>query len=547
MEKAVTSEQGGQREALFCYAGFFIVILSLLPWLSHYLQLVVGVDVAYLSNSAAYFLDGKRMSEYYYDTNPPLSILIYIPNIILQKYLGVSLHHATAIYTLCILLFSLVASLFVLRKVDNIRKDEIAVLLAAFVVVSTVMPQYDFGQKDHFLSMALLPMILVQYAITQKVSLNTFVKIGILIVCSVFILLKPHFGLVPATLFVHRAIVQRRLSVCFDIDFVILASVTLSYLGIIFLYFDDFIWIILKDALKYYAVYAHPDIVPLSLSLCVLSVSVFLIAKYAVKETSEITGFLLCVSLICIIPYYLQGKGWVYHRLPYTAIAMPAIMVVVYHCAGKLVALFEIKAGARVMQGIIWYLSIVLLMSTALKNMAEIPTEESYENSEIVRVVQECGEECNNFFLFHDLINISHETSVYTGKAHASRFPVLWFIRYLVYAQWLLDNGYSPALSQKEIEDAWSKYLPLVVRDFVRHQPDILFIGHVTFGDAGLPEYKHKFNFEKSIVMQSPEFEKLWEDYEIVDILYVDRRKYIFHLDDREHMMRFDVYRKIPE
>lgn len=534
------------KESVFLFLVFGVVLASLVPWAFMYLGMAIGVDVAYLSRSAEFFLDGKRMSEFYYDTNPPLSILIYVPNIMLGKFFGIPLYVATVLYTSLILLFSLISSFFLLKKYDDVRNDEILVLLSAFLVSSTVMTQYDFGQKDHFLSMALLPLVLLQYALTQKIQINVFAKIVILIACSILILLKPHFGLVPAALFIHRAIKQRRMSVCLDTDFVFLASAAVSYLAITFLYFEDFISVVLEDAVLYYTAYTNPDIMVLSLKMMIAPAFVILAQRFVFKDVSKVISVLAWASIICIIPYFMQGKGWSYHSFPYLVLFFSTAMVMSYHALGLIVGLFELKKGQKLFQMMGLYLFLLLWISTSSEKIKEFPTHAFYKNSEIVQQLALCEEGCS-FFLFHDLINISHEASVYSGQKHASRFPVLWFVPYLEYAQSLLDRGLPPILSQDKIDAAWNKYIPLILEDFEHYNPDTLFIGHVDYTLESDVEYRNDFDFVESVVGRDENLRALWDEYEIVDILYIDRRKYIPRMPGDEKLMRFDVYRKIAD
>ncbi|MBI3442113.1 MAG: hypothetical protein HY052_09995, partial [Proteobacteria bacterium] len=70
-----------------------VFFLCALPWLFFHIQSAVHGDVAFLSMAAQRVLAGQRMVDAYFDNNPPMSYLIYIPAALLSK-LGIPLWYS---------------------------------------------------------------------------------------------------------------------------------------------------------------------------------------------------------------------------------------------------------------------------------------------------------------------------------------------------------------------------------------------------------------------------------------------------------------------
>ena len=520
-------------------AVLLVILLTLLPWTINFLSYAINVDIAFLTLSAERLLEGETMSEAYYDTNPPLSIIVQIPAALIAALTPIPLYYATTIYIFILLGLSIFAANLLLKKIPDLTISQRYIILYVFLFMNTVKLGYDFGQKDHILGMALFPLALAQILITKRIEFNNILKWGVLIIGALLILLKPHFGLIPATIFLHRMVYQRRLTVFLDVDFLCLASIAIGYVGIVFFLFPDFISVILPDILKYYASDISPDVIQLGIILMVQNALPLIICLMFFKKAHPLISIFSLISVLCIIPVILQGKGWAYHIIPadiffYCSVALFLGYLISFTFDYLKLEIPKELAGLFVIAGLlIWQIA---------ENFEQIniPTHESYKNTEFVQMINACGEDCS-FLVLHDMINISQELSVYTDKPHASRFPTMWFVAFLLNAQHKLDTGETPMLSQQEIDDATLKYTTMMAEDFEKYDPDIIFVGLV----PNPIKEGELFDFRSYLIEKNPQtFEKLWNSYTLEKSIDVDRLSYMQRKKPNEDLIRYNIYRK---
>ena len=520
---------------------FMIIILALVPWAKNFLSYAINVDIAYLTLSAGRLLAGEAMSEAYYDTNLPLSIIVQIPAALIAKITPIPLYYATTIYVFILLGLSTLATNLLLKKINEITISQRYIVLSVFIIMNTIKLGYDFGQKDHIIAMALFPLILAQVLITARIDFNNFLKCSVLFAGSLLILLKPHYGLVPAAIFLHRIFYQRRLSVFKDIDFLFLAGMALIYVASIFLFFPDFISIILPDILKYYASDISPEVIKVGLILMVQAAIPLLICQLFLKKAPALVSIFSAVAIICLIPFIMQGKGWAYHAIPeniffYSSVGLFIGYIISFTLENLKIKEFEQTAGLLIVTGL-----LLFIVSKNYKKNIDIPTHDSYKNTGFAKMINECKSENCSFLVLHDMINISHEFSVYTGREHASRFPIMWFVPFLLNAQNKIDKHEMPLLTQKEIDGATDKYTNMIADDFEKYKPDIIFVGLFPnpIKDGEL------FDFRAYLLEKNPQrFEKIWNSYTLEKSDDVDRLEYMERLKPGEKLIRYNIYKK---
>ncbi len=520
---------------------FMVVIISVIPWALNFVSYAINVDIAYLTLSAGRLLDGQAMSQAYYDTNLPLSIIVQVPAVLIHKITSIPLYYATTIYTFFLLLLSSISINLLLKNIKDITISQRYIVLSVFIVMNTIKPGYDFGQKDHILAMALFPLVLAQILITARIDFNKALKYSVLFAGSLLILLKPHYGLVPAAIFLHRIFYQRRLNIFKDIDFIFLSAMALLYIAVIFIFFPDFISIILPDILKYYASDISPEIIKLGLILMAQAAMPLLVCQLFFKQAPALISIFSIISAICFIPFIMQGKGWAYHSIPadiffYSSIGLFIGYIISFALENLKIKKFKQTTELLVVTG--------LLLFMALKNYEkniDIPTHDSYKNTEFAKMINECGSENCSFLVLHDMINISPELSVYTGHRHASRFPTMWFVPFLLNAQNRLDEYEMPLMTQKEIDKATNKYTNMIADDIEKYNPDIIFVGlfpnPVKEGEL--------FDFRDYLLKKNPQrFEKIWNSYNLETSLDVNRLEYMERLKPGEKLIRYNIYKK---
>ena len=533
----------------FYYAAFAGLCIALLPWLSTFWTQAVNTDIAFLTLSAERMLDGLSMSEAYYDTNLPLSIIVQIPAAALAKFTPLPLYYAANIYALTLLVLSFAAVAALLARDKDLSLEQRFSILGIYLLTNTLLPNYDFGQKDHFLAMALIPLVLTQILITRKTQIPPLLKHIVLAAGAFFILIKPHYGLLPAAIFIHRAITQRRLSVVRDADFLWLAGMAIGYIAVLLIFFNDFLTIILPDIIKYYASDISTKVVLTGIILMIKAIVPFFLTLLIFKKAPGIIPAFSLFAVLSFIPFIIQGKGWVYHALPANIFFyICAFALFSYAITAALGALSKIKTPSLFAHMMSFALPMLILFTLVIKSYAEPPsfhriTHQEYKNTAFAKRINTCkeeyGKECT-FLIFNDTINIAPELQTYTDVPNATRFPLPWFVPALLNEERALEHEQTPQ-KQEQFDTAVSKYMNMIARDFARYDPEIVFVGHFSY----YADPEDTFNMRSYTLEKAPDlFIPVWERYELEDSVIVDRLDYMIAKFPDEDRIRYDIYRK---
>ena len=542
-----------QTEKMFLFlraASFIGLCLALLPWLITYCSYAINSDIAFLTLSAGRLLDGQLMSQAYYDTNLPLSIIVQIPAAALAKVSDIPLYYATNIYAFSLLVLSLLATNTLLQHFKELTAEHRVLILGAYLLANTLLPDYDFGQKDQLLGLALFPLTLTQILITRKKHIPASLKYFTLAAGGAFILLKPHYGIIPAALFIHRAITQRRINIVFDPDFLWLFGMAICYFAVLTIFFRDFLTLILPDVLTYYA----QDIAikgMFSGILLMLQASIlFFITEIFLKKAPRIISILFLISVLCFIPFTIQGKDWVYHALPAYMFFYSATILLLSHLIASGISSLRKTDKPDILARVTGFiLPIMLFFAITARHYTTTPeahflTHQDYKNTAFTQKIESCSHELGRpcSFLMPDvIINVSQERSVYTNALHMSRFPSLWFLPRLLYAQQDIAENRETSFTQEELNSAINKYMTFMAEDFRHYRPDLIFMPHF----SNIANNGEDFDLRTYMLSHAPDkFAPIWANYELEETIMVDRLEYMHSKLPNETLIRYDIYKK---
>lgn len=446
----------------------------------------VNSDVAWLSLCAERLINGGTLTNSCYDTNPPLSVLVYAPFIWLSRITTLPNYSFIFWVTLALIMFATYATYKLSR--NNI-------LTASFLAAVTIIPSLYYAERDHFIAIMLLPFILLQLSITKKETLNTALKYSVLILGSLALLLKPHFGLIPIFMILHRMRYQRTIWVLKDADFIVLAVSCLTYLAIIFTFYNDFLTQILPDIVEFYLGYNNYDGTfgklkiygPLWIMTC--------LACTICTKDDRLKLLVPCAGL-CLLVFTIQMKGFTYHLLPFFALIFPIIFT----------SIPKIKPPIILM-------SVFAFSYIFSPLRPQYPTHSDYKNNEISQFINHnCTAPCS-FYMLHENMDIVSQIAFYSPHTYATRFPAFWF---------------QPQINE-EGKVRFSRY---IAEDIIKHEPALLLIPKAE---------KNLLDFYSV----SPEFNQAISAYQKSDQLTVNRA--FFYKDtkyDFSYDLTWDVYTK---
>ncbi len=437
-----------------------LLFICIIPWIIFQIDIVIPGDVAFLFSGAKMLLEGKMMSEYFYDDNPPMSFLIYEPAVFLHL-LGASKHIAIQLYIMSFTLLSVLITYYFLGKWKTLSITPKFIFLSCYICAITLIPYNEYGQKDHLIEIALVPFLLMQISITKKHNVPSYIYWITSILYVPFILLKPHFGLLPTLVILHRLYLDKSISALLKADFISLAVGTVSYIAFIFLITPDFIEEVLPSSLLYYVGgKPYTDIFyTTSFTLTILTGSLIIISALNDKttEAKRIALIFSVMALISIIPFFVQGKGFSVHLLPTICLILISFGTTLHlYIKDKFV---NISNKPSIFIILICALSY---LHPALGRHSQT-TDEFQELSFAKLIKEEAGNEA--FFIEAYTTNIFATATLYNKNKFASRFPSLWFIA---------EISRMPAEQQQK---SWDKFSILITEDFKRYAPKMVAFG----------------------------------------------------------------------
>jgi hypothetical protein len=514
-----------------------LLLLSLIPWFVVQIQQSVNVDNAWLTIAAMRLLDGQKMSEAYYDSNPPLSILVQIIPAALTKFLKIPLPYAIFFYSLITIFLSTGAVWHIFKKTGWLESSLLNAFLAFYIVANTVGTGQYIGERDHFLVLGLFPFLLLQISLTQNIPVNRYLKWMVLSLGSIAVLIKPHYGLIPVLILLHRMVRQKRL-VCFDADFLALTAAVLGYIAIMLIFFNDYMQIIFSDALLFYMAMRENWAVPLAGGIAVF-LTAFICASWLLFKRPHLIsmGFFIAAAL-CLIPFAIQAKGFFYQAIPCMIFFLSGLFFLIeksIFTAGT--RLFSLN---RPMSGILAFILMTFFIYFFSTPNKEYPTHQDYKNSQLVEIINSCGNECT-FFMLNDMTEMIHQLAVYTGKELGSRFPVYWFLPVIVQENYNLEHGLPSRFNAEQMEFYKKKYAAFVTEDFKKYIPDILLIGRFKMIN-GQEAY---WNFSDFVIENDPSFASIWKNYKLTESVQINRSDYFGNtLYKNDDYVTYDIYRK---
>jgi hypothetical protein len=518
---------------------FFWIFLGicLIPWALVQAQEGTHSDLLWVSETLRRILDGGSMVESANDPNPPLSIFTYILPVMANRLFGIPLHYALFANSCAMVLVSALAIWAIIRRWPFLTGFDICALLAGYILANTVATSLMFGERDQYVGLALTPFVLLQIAMTFGLPYPKKLVWPVFLIGALFILLKPHHGLLPTLLLLHRAIHQKRwLRVMRDPDFVSLAVMTSGYLAVVWFFFHDYVDSIFPDVLSLYLPLRNGKEMIVLTMLFLYTGLVGGILTFVLREDRAkiaFIRFLIFAGMISLVPYYVQGMGFTYHLFPAAAFYMAAACLIVFS---------SLQRYARADLALCATTVILLVATYAAKPLnIDYPRHRDYARLPITgMVMNECaGKDPCSFFIFNKNMGIIRETSHYSGIFHASRFAAFWFLPTMIREERAIREGKESRLSPEELKRLRTKYSNMVAEDFERYKPQILFIwtgGKIDNEDLDFISY----------FSRSEEFAKQWKNYKKSGGIDVQAHDYYKNSElDSGETIHYDIYRRV--
>ena len=498
-------------------------LIGALPMLWYQFQIALNTNHAWLLIVAERFLHGGQYGSAFYEPNPPMSILIYVPQYLMHDWFGIPLHLVPVSFGLAFLFAASAALYYQLQKHTLVKEPAInTLILLSFILAGVFMPgNIYFSERDHFVFLTLVPTLYAQLAITNGAYARPVLGRAGFLLSGLLLLIKPHYGLFPALIFLHRLYKTRSLkSVTHAPDFQGLALSVFIYALIIVLIFPAYISDILPDFLRIYLGNLSNNIfsdffyyASLCLYLCMGAVF-FPLDKH--EKTTVLC--LTFASLVAFFLYYLQGKNFTYHTIAGLSFFYMALCILFWSLLDRTV--FK-KRNQLIAMSL--YLAFMLASAYYIRPpLPDFPSHSEYNDTPLAQEIKQCGTPCPHF-IFSENMEIIFQIALYTGEQHASRYPGLWWLDY--------------AIETPEDITTRNKHLDNILEDFKRYQPKMLLIAtNMERGGVKNFDLMHYMQQNKNLAA-------LLENYRYDHTLEDNRRYYYTGTNfDKDFPITYDVY-----
>ena len=276
-----------------------------------------NTDIAWLLTVGEHILDGARPYADIIETNPPGSVLLYMPAVLLGRALGLAPEIVVVLLTTLCAAGSLGLSAALLRGLPGF--DRSAPLLRVAAAVLLLLPAGSFGQREHVILMTSLPLLCAIAArIAGAAPASLPLRLAAAVAAGVGFAVKPHYalGLAGPLAMLWQCRGWRGMVA---IPEAWTAAIVALLLGAVqFAAFPDFTHTILPLLMRIYLparqtwtyLFTCPSAVLYGAALAAY-------AGLRRKRRAEPLGdTAVLASLGFFAAYLAQGKGWPYHAYP---------------------------------------------------------------------------------------------------------------------------------------------------------------------------------------------------------------------------------------
>jgi hypothetical protein len=447
-----------------------------------------NTDVSWLLTAGERVLDGARLYVDVLETNPPMSVLAYLPAITLSRLTGVMAEVVVDALVFLGIFASLACCAFLLRRnADFTEARGWPLTLLAFAVLA-ILPTQVFGQREHIALIALLPFLAALIdRITGGQPPRWFAIVAGL-GAAVTLAFKPHFALaVYVPLFVLASVTRSSWRVLWLPEHLVAAAGGIFYVAVTAIVWPQFFTEVLPLLRDVYVPVKLPMTALLEAPATALW-AVALLAIFALHRKQRLSPaliLLMATSASFAAAFVLQGKGWPYQSYPAIALALFALG-------------FTLTRGNGASRG--WLLGAgVLLLALFIRSMLWFYL--AFDARPLQERVAQLGQKHPAILAITAEPAIGHPLTRMVGGSWVSRQQGLWIDNYYTF---MLRTGMLDNVRAAASEAHAERERKRLIEDILRLPPTILIVDDPT-GSGG------------DWLKAHPDVAGLLSDFELVD------------------------------
>lgn len=356
--------------------GATALVCLLILFTGVYLQSQVHVnhDVAWITHSAAWLLDGKRFGTDILDVNPPLAWFLMMPAAAVARAGWLPEIVAIQAWNWLLTIAALALSAVVLPPMGRaIGHAKVLALLVVSVAVAAILPIGNFGQRDVLALILILPYLYSMIGRTAGVPASgRLLPVIVGFAAGFGFCLKPFLLALPVLLELLQLLLSRSFRALFRAETIAMAVTVLSYAGAILLFARDYLDFALPLIRAVYWAYDDSGyrILDRFRDAAMPAAYALGVALLTFSFTRVHAMFVAAVAAFAA-SYWVQGKGFPYHAYPLLGAGCLFLTYSIIHGIGA------IRSSTRIARNDIrWVLVAVLLLVTL--PVLRVPFSQSY-------------------------------------------------------------------------------------------------------------------------------------------------------------------------
>ena len=284
-------------------------------------------DTSWLITVAEKYLAGQRLYLDIMETNPPATIFLYMPAVLLARVMPWTAETIVTGLVFLAIAASLSLTYVLVRLSDEAPRILNLPVAAATLFILAIMPGESFTQREQIATICILPWLALALLRLEGVKPPLMLALLTGVAGGVIFCIKPVFVAPFAAVFAR--VMWRRPSFAYIIapEHLTGGVISLAYLAVSYFIFPEF-WRTMFPLLE--AVYIPSRGIQFGWQLTALwaMVIAMIIILRPRAIWNEATGILVCASTGFALACIWQAKYWTYHFYPMMALAFIASLIV---------------------------------------------------------------------------------------------------------------------------------------------------------------------------------------------------------------------------
>ena len=285
-----------------------------------------NVDVSWWLTICERMLDGQRLYVDILETNPPMAGSVYMLGVIVAR----AIHMRPEVVTNG-LIFLLIAGSLALTwralRFSSLRERAGGAAAVWAAAMLTILPMYDFGQREHLALVVLLPAVAVYIlrANRERVAPSAILIAGLCAATTMNI--KPYFVFGVGFCILTAAAQARDWRVLLAPENWIAAALVVIHALCIVAFYPEYFTLIYPLVRDVYLLVKLPLLFMLLTSAAMLwrpAIMVMLALQSRRQKVDTAALVMMAGSLGFAISFFVQAKGWGYHAYPMVALGLLA-------------------------------------------------------------------------------------------------------------------------------------------------------------------------------------------------------------------------------